>query len=154
MINFCRKDTKFYNQKFIHPSKPVKHKDLTGNNVNFALFMVSGSSYNTFTDEGYPASRISSCLNLNESLYIVETQYIPQILSSSSFKTQYPVPPGYEQYFKTRNSNPTQPLTHIFNFRHMYAIDSNQYLKEKQEFHVSHAYIDHTSRDPAHSSSH
>ena len=36
----------------------------------------------------------------------------------------------------------------------MYAIDSNQYLKEKREFHISHAYIDHTSRDPGHSSSH
>ena len=88
MIGFCRKDMKFYNQKFIRPP------------------------------------------------------------------SQYPVFPGNEQYFKLLNSNVTQLLIYIFNFRHMYAIDSNQYLKEKHEFHISHAYLGHTSRDPSHSSSH
>ena len=87
-------------------------------------------------------------------VFIVETQSILQILSSSSFKTQYPVPQGYKQYFKTQDSNPTQSLIHNFNFRCMYAMDSNQYLKEKHEFCVSHAYFNHLSRDPAHSSSH
>ena len=32
----------------------------------------------------------------------------------------------------------------------MYAIDSNQYLKEIHKFCISHAYLDHTSRDPSH----
>ena len=36
----------------------------------------------------------------------------------------------------------------------MYAIDSNQYLKEKCEFRVSHTYFDHPGRDPSPSSSH
>ena len=33
----------------------LKDKDLTENNMNFTLFTVPGSSYNTLTDEGYSA---------------------------------------------------------------------------------------------------
>ena len=90
MIDFCRKDTKIYNQQFIHPWKPVKHKNLTRNHVNFALLWFHSPVTTPSWMNSIPQAEFRAVQTwyLTEPLYIVETQYT---MNFEQFQLQNPV---------------------------------------------------------------
>ena len=87
-----------------------------------------GSSYNTLTDEEYSAGRILSLSNLtlNQTFIHCRNTIYHEFQAVPAPKPSIQHPPSMKHI-----SNPTQSLIYNFNLRHMYATDSNQYLKEK-----------------------
>ena len=81
---------KFYNQKFIHPSKPVKHKDLQGimQTLHSSWFQGPVTTPSQMKDILQAEFRADQTKHLNEPIYIVETQYTTNF---EQFQLQNPV---------------------------------------------------------------